>query len=225
MFHSNTALQATLNILLTGSRFGSGFGGYEQQWAVLKTLKIPRPLKWIFSWVFLKYFKYTERAVNTEKEALLVNKIIQTLSMTRAGIKENFNKFSPTNWILESQALSFRPADLLSPSTFKWCAEHVKETVQCFSGPWVAVFPCLWGLAVIFPSSYQQIPSPYVFSGFLLCLWQRNVDGSFQLSSFVRCQRGSKFFSFSVHPTSCTATTRSQTICFICWQTQIFKRI
>lgn len=31
VFHSNTALQATLNILLTGSRFGSGFGGYEQQ--------------------------------------------------------------------------------------------------------------------------------------------------------------------------------------------------
>lgn len=30
LFHSNTALQATLNTLLTGSRFGSGFGDYGQ---------------------------------------------------------------------------------------------------------------------------------------------------------------------------------------------------
>lgn len=31
---------------------------------------------------------------------------------------------------------------------------------------------------MISPSSYQQIPSPYIFSDVLLCLWQRDVDGA-----------------------------------------------
>lgn len=51
-------------------------------------------------------------ALNSEKEALLENKIFQTLILKRAEIKENFNKFSSAIWILESQALSFRLGDL-----------------------------------------------------------------------------------------------------------------
>lgn len=86
--------------------------------------------------------------------------------MASIEIKENPSKFPSANCILESQTLSFRLEDLHVNQPLTGILKMLKETAVRFGSLGNVFLPCLWGLAVITPHSYQQIPSPCIFLRF-----------------------------------------------------------
>lgn len=68
-----------------------------------------------------------ERALSLESKILLENSLLENLTLGRIEIKRNGYKLFSANQVLETQVLSLRCTNLLSPSTFNGYTANVKK--------------------------------------------------------------------------------------------------